>query len=165
MNEVKMEWYSSDKILIEHENLLYKQVYCWIISKNNLLPLVSKDNKYWQFPGGHPEKNETILETCYREIKEETGLNLEHTIPKFFGYYRVEEFNPTINKMDVYLQLRLFTKLDKFSTELELNVNEKIDEERKVFYTKWFTLIDLINTVPWVENSEEFNTFKKRIFI
>ncbi|WP_052664031.1 bis(5'-nucleosyl)-tetraphosphatase [Mycoplasmoides alvi] len=33
-------------------------------------------NGYWGFPKGHVEKNENLIETAIREIKEETGLDV-----------------------------------------------------------------------------------------
>ena len=159
----KISWYTNSEISLEHKHLSYKQVYCWILSEDNKLVLVSKDNKHWQFPGGHPEKNETVLETCYREVNEETGLNLTSLdiSPTFFGYYVVEEFDPTINDIDTYLQLRLFAKLDKNSKELNIYPNEKVNEERKVYYTKWFSFKELSESISWIKDSNEFNTFKK----
>ncbi len=34
------------------------------------------DGKFWGFPKGHPEKNESESETALREIKEETDLDV-----------------------------------------------------------------------------------------
>lgn len=38
--------------------------------RNHSLPT----SEYWDFPGGRMEENETVLETLYREIEEETGI-------------------------------------------------------------------------------------------
>jgi 8-oxo-dGTP diphosphatase len=36
-------------------------------------------NQYfcWQFPGGHLEKNESVIECAQREVREETGLEIQ----------------------------------------------------------------------------------------
>lgn len=39
------------------------------------------NNSYWIFPKGHPEENETPIETAKRELKEETGLEADYFIP------------------------------------------------------------------------------------
>ena len=39
--------------------------------------LVRQKNGFWSFPKGHMEAGETEQETALREIKEETGLDLE----------------------------------------------------------------------------------------
>ncbi|TFI48809.1 NUDIX domain-containing protein, partial [Diaphorobacter sp. DS2] len=46
--------------------------------------LVIKENKAtvknkWNFPSGHVEKEEDILEAACREVKEETGLDVKLT--------------------------------------------------------------------------------------
>lgn len=32
----------------------------------------------WQFPGGHLEKNESVIDCAHREVLEETGLQIKH---------------------------------------------------------------------------------------
>jgi 8-oxo-dGTP pyrophosphatase MutT (NUDIX family) len=46
-------------------------------------------NSYWVFPKGHPEGDETPLETAARELHEETGLSLERIVeePQFIVSY------------------------------------------------------------------------------
>lgn len=39
--------------------------------------LIAHNNNTYQFPGGHQEKDEDIDEALIREIKEETGINIQ----------------------------------------------------------------------------------------
>ncbi|TSA56598.1 NUDIX hydrolase [bacterium] len=51
-----------------------------IISKDNLLLFLRRNNSpakgQWWFPGGRIRKGETLEEALYREVKEETGLEV-----------------------------------------------------------------------------------------
>lgn len=44
---------------------------------NRFLVAKREDNGEWEFPGGKHEKNETLLETAEREIKEELCLEIK----------------------------------------------------------------------------------------
>lgn len=48
-----------------------------IIDNNKVLLLYHKKLGVWLYPGGHVEKNETPDQTLIREVKEETGLDVE----------------------------------------------------------------------------------------
>lgn len=48
-----------------------------IIENNKVLLLFHKKLNVWLYPGGHVEKNETPEQTLFREVKEETGLDIE----------------------------------------------------------------------------------------
>ena len=44
-----------------------------------ILLIRRRDNDLWALPGGGMELGESIVETAVREVKEETGLNIEVT--------------------------------------------------------------------------------------
>ena len=54
---------------------IVKRVKVLLINSNNELLLAYSNNCY-QFPGGHVEDGESLLNAVYREIKEETGIVL-----------------------------------------------------------------------------------------
>lgn len=88
--------------------------------------LVQNRVKYWTgitFPGGHIEKGESFTESAVREVKEETGLDIES--PTLCGI--VHWCHKDSNERYI---VALY-KTDKFSGEL---INET--EEGKVFWVK-----------------------------
>ncbi|MBS0628962.1 MAG: NUDIX domain-containing protein [Verrucomicrobia bacterium] len=50
---------------------------CFITDQNKFLLLLHPKLKKWLPPGGHIEKNETPPEAALREVREETGLEVE----------------------------------------------------------------------------------------
>ena len=48
---------------------------CLII--NNGIILIANENSLFEFPGGHLDEGETIDECLKREVKEETGIELD----------------------------------------------------------------------------------------
>ena len=72
------------------------------------------------FPGGHVEKYESLYDSVIREMKEETGLTIEHPIPCGFKDW--------INE-DGSRYLVLMYKTNRFSGEL------RSSEEGRVFWT------------------------------
>ncbi|MDP3953494.1 MAG: NUDIX hydrolase [bacterium] len=55
-----------------------------VIRENKILLLQRKIEPFaghWAIPVGHLEKDESYEETVVREVKEETGLRVAHTIP------------------------------------------------------------------------------------
>lgn len=52
--------------------------------------LIKREKGFWECPKGHPELEETPLESAYRELFEETGLSVTHLIqeePLLIHYY------------------------------------------------------------------------------
>ena len=48
-----------------------------IIFDNNKVLIIKQTKGHWGFPKGHIEENETEEETAVREVKEETGIDVE----------------------------------------------------------------------------------------
>ena len=57
--------------------------------KINYLMLKSRKTGWWVFPKGHVKKNESLKDTTFREIKEETGLSNLNIHP---NYYEIISF-------------------------------------------------------------------------
>ncbi len=81
--EIREKLSSLRNVEIESLNCLYEKSCGAIIihksgENNHKVLLVKNHNgRYWSFPKGHVEKGETEEETAIREIKEETGLDVE----------------------------------------------------------------------------------------
>ena len=49
-----------------------------VILNGNDIAVVSQHSKNWSLPKGHREENETLLDTAYREVYEETFASVEN---------------------------------------------------------------------------------------
>ena len=100
--------------------------------KGNVLVQNKVGNEYWHgwnFPGGHVEKGEYITPSVIREIKEETGLDIE--APKLCG---IKEFH----KMKDGKRYIVFLYVaEKYSGEI------KSSNEGEIF---WYPISDLIKS-------------------
>lgn len=152
-----LKWNESNKIKSEHISLEVKQVYGWIITKDQHLVLVSKDNVKWQFPGGKPNKGENLLETLMREVFEETSLDVSNMKKDFFGYYEVSsEEKPS------FLQVRYLVICDKNSKELKLGISNEDEvqiSEDIVRYVNSYNIKDTLKLIPWLGETEEYKSF------
>lgn len=54
-----------------------------VLNDQNRILLKQDPKRGWELPGGQVEQNETIKNACVREVKEETGIDIE--IKKFCG--------------------------------------------------------------------------------
>lgn len=134
--------------LINNDNLSEKdieeivvRVKALIINSNDEI-LLGYSNKTYQFPGGHVEEGESLTEALEREIKEETGieLDLKDIKPyKKLTYYSKNYRNSGVNRQnDIYYFI--------VHTDLEPNENNiNLDEYEKEYNytTKRIKLSDL----------------------
>jgi len=146
-------WYPQNQINIVDYLYPIRQIYVYVITEDEKILLVSKDNSKWQIPGGKPNKGENLLEAAQREVYEETGLEIDQKYLasnlKFEGYYKVEKEN------SLFLQLRLSLKYNKKSSEIKLEPIEDMTqvEEDIIKYAKFISQDDIKNKIKWFQES------------
>lgn len=103
--------------------------------------VLEKDGKYllvqeaqekcygkWNLPAGHLDPNETIIEAAKREIKEESGLEVELTGVCQIGNRKLED--------DVFVSVIFSTKV--LGGDIKFDPNEILD-------VKWFSYEELLS--------------------
>lgn len=99
-----------------------------IIKKNHKYLLVQESKKdfygKWNLPSGHLEPDETLLEGAKREIKEETGMDVELINISFIG-------------KDNHALILLFTAQSKDEKESY--------HTQEILNSKWFSYKEILN--------------------
>ncbi len=154
----KAEWFESENIKTEHQDIEITQVYVWLIASDNKIIIVSKNGEKWQFPGGHPKDGEQIEETAIREAYEETGQDISTRVQALtiFGYYRIEEYTEdgVLNK--VFLQVRTYLRLDCDSSQLALVPQESPEEQNGIKFVQSVSMEEAFKLIPWLKTKEEY---------
>lgn len=105
-----------------------------VIEKDRKVLLVQekKEKCYgkWNIPAGHLEPNETIMEGAIREIKEETGCDVELT--------GVASVSNKVLENDILVFITFTAKL--------INETIKIDS-KEILDIKWFEINDILNNM------------------
>lgn len=105
-----------------------------IIEKNGKVILVqeAKEKCYgkWNIPAGHLDVNESITSGAIREIKEETGCDVEIT-----GILSI--FNE-VRENDIFLGMVFSTKL--INEDIKYDKNEILD-------VKWYDIDEVLNNM------------------
>lgn len=138
----KILWHEGFKL----NNETHTQVSSYIFNEQNQL-LIVKNGKTWTIPGGHPEENETPLDTLKREVMEESCITLKDV--NYLGAVEVVEDGKT------YYQLRYTAHVLK---TLEFKQEWEISERLFV------NLEDLQNYITWsngITFSEQIKSAKK----
>lgn len=88
-------------------------------SSKRLYLLLYYRNKYWDFPKGKLEANETDQEAALRELKEETGLtlSLKKSFEQSISYFFKDQKGALVDKTVVYFVGESFTKEVLLSAE------------------------------------------------
>ena len=105
-----------------------------VIEKNGKILLVQEKQEKcygkWNLPAGHLDSNESIMQGAIREIKEETGCDVELT--------GIANLANRIMEDDIFVCIVFTTKL--------LNENIKINPE-EILDVKWWSIDDVLNNM------------------
>jgi len=108
-----------------------------VYGNNKVLLVRNKDADFWYIPGGGWEyEKENLIEGGIREIKEETGLDID--IDKFLYLREYHESEDSI-LLETYWLSSLKDELDLNKDHIDQDSNGKVAESR------WFTREDLSN--------------------
>ena len=122
---MKEIFYNHDNLGKEEIDETVIRVKALLINSNNEI-LLGYSNKTYQFPGGHLEDNESLVQGLRREIKEETGIVLDNNDYKPFmkiTYYNKNYRNTNKNRENIiyYYEIRTDKEPDINNTNLDIN--------------------------------------------
>lgn len=115
--------FNQDKLKDTEIDVVVTRVKVFLINDNDEI-ILAQSNGGLQLPGGHVEDGESIEETVVREIREETGIELEkNAIPKPFyeiKHYTKNYKNQNINKLSkiIYYYVKSNEKINVTNTHL-----------------------------------------------
>ncbi|BBB57705.1 NUDIX hydrolase (plasmid) [Candidatus Megaera polyxenophila] len=75
-----------------------------VVNENKLL-LVSNEGNFWYTPGGRLNSNETLPECIVREVKEETGIDIQ--AKEIVSVYDFFDKKDNIHKVEVYFTTKI----------------------------------------------------------
>ena len=133
-----------------------KRVKVLLVNSNNDVLLGYSYNNY-QFPGGHVEENETLVQAVNREVLEETGIELNIiNIEPFacaIGYYKDWPAEGKNRKIEIYYyEVKTDEKPNLENTEYTEN------EKDGNFELRYIPLLDVENVLR--TNAEEYGDKK-----
>ena len=125
---------------IRNNNNETVKVGCVILNnKGEVLLITDKKRKIWSFPKGHAESGETLEQTALREVKEETGYDVE--IIK-----RLSDITYIHREVGELIRVAMFkAKPIKISGFPEKETYSKwflIDEAKTIIYPNLVSLLD-----------------------
>jgi 8-oxo-dGTP pyrophosphatase MutT (NUDIX family) len=120
--------------LVGHAPLILPGSVVLILNSQNKLLLQHRTDGGWGLPGGLMELGESLEETARREVKEETGLEIDEL--KLLGVFSGEEyFFKVSNGDELYSVTAVFVTKD-IQGEIQKDETESLD-------LKFFSLQDL----------------------
>lgn len=124
---LKVNFYDSiDDQKIKFAVIITKTQGKWVFCKH-------KERDTYEVPGGHREKNESILDTAKRELKEETGA-IEFAIKPICIYSVVGKTRVNENIDEETFGMLFFANVDIFEDELhsemeKIIISDELPEE------------------------------------
>lgn len=123
----------------------------FVINDLNQILLVKDNRKGWLFPGGIVENRENIIEALKREIKEESGIDVE--VEKLICVSSNISEHPGYNGVDIVPTKVIFDFICK-SNGGKLSSSEENSE------SKWYNQNEVIDLIEAPEIKERFKSFQ-----
>ena len=112
---------------------------CLVVNENNEVLLIGdNEGKIWTIPKGHAEENETIEQVALREVKEETG-------------YEVEIIKRLSDVTNIHGQTDELIRVAMFKAKLVKKINDGEDQ----IQSAWFT----------IDKAKEIISYKNLVFL
>ena len=126
-----------------------------ILNPDKKIVLVEQYGQTWSLPKGHVEKNETLEETAFREIYEETGITNLKLIKKLGHYqrYRISKDGGHDKSELKNLHIYLF-----YSTEKQLKA-----QDSDISKVAWFSILDVEEQLSNKEDKVFFKSIINKI--
>lgn len=121
---------------------------CVILNEDKILLIKQRRGSYG-FPKGHTEKQETELETAIREVKEETGLDVEVDLTKRYSITYPKGEN--VLKEVVYF----LAKTDSYDVKIQ---------EIEIEEAKWVPINEINNIIVFEDLKNMWNIILKENF-
>ncbi|MDD5979555.1 MAG: NUDIX domain-containing protein [bacterium] len=104
-------------------------------SNKEVLMCYSDVRNHYEFPGGHLESGENLIEGLKREILEETGIEIEDNVTPFYSIkYYCENYHGTgKNRLVEIYYFLIYTDLVYDASEIRLDENEKYENYECVY--------------------------------
>ena len=120
--------------MLKREKSCGALVFRQLDDKTELLLLKHKNGGHWSFPKGHVEGEETEVQTALREVKEETGLDIQLQE----GYKEKVHYVPKLNvkKEVVYFLGRA-------------DGQEPVPQEEEISETRWVDILSADHFVTY----------------
>ena len=150
--------YNESNLKDNEIDLIVTRVKIYLINSNNEI-MVASSNGGIQLPGGHVEEGESDIQACVREIKEETGIEIEKEIvpEPFFEikHYTKNYKEQGINRIARIIYYLIRTNKTYNSQKINLTENEKANN----FKIRSIPLVDFEKELTLVKetNSQEIN--------
>ena len=145
--------YNYDYLTLEDITEVSIRVKALIINSSKEILLGKSDSSY-QFPGGHLEVNESLIDALKREILEETGIALdEKEIDKPF--YKVTYLNKDYPVKDINRKSEIYYYAVKTDKEVDLSKVKLTENETKHNYmVEKMSLLSSVDIISKNDNNK-----------
>ena len=123
-----------------------------------ILLVQRSDNQHWVMPAGSMELDESIIDTCKREVYEETGLIVENA--SLIAIYSHPRYSFVTAYGDPYQMTSFVFLVDKWSGNLRAQTDETLD-------ARFFALDKLPPELPelYLETIEDLKSFNGTVIV